>query len=490
MDTQPRPSSLSHHRASARLSTITMLSGLSRASRLSRATIKTASNETRDALTNHESVKEEPRKGRVHGFKFPSYRHKIRIIKQGENVGSLDKKANDEVLVNEPIVAASPSPKDQAATNNAAMPNGAELSLDSMEGIVAADDTPVITKELLSNKVLYRHLNKVSRSFAITIPFMSDPLKDYVALAYLLCRIVDTVEDDAKAPTVDKITWLSDFSFLAADEFADMDVLVRLKERALELCAQGSAKDDLALLKDLDKAVNLLLSFDDEVHETICHGVSILAHGMASSLRKSIDEDDEGISSIDDVDNYCYFVAGVVGEMLAELFAKYDRKIDKRDLMELAVSFGEGLQLTNILRDRAKDAQRGVSFLPSNTEESIQEFVALTQGHLDDAISFICSLSPKDSIGARMFCLTNVVMAMYLLRQVSNNPLDPECKYRISRGTVKRLFVTCRLIIHSNLAIRALAFMVSFGMKRQRRSVRQLRDKVSIWDHSTTTNQT
>lgn len=346
------------------------------------------------------------------------------------------------------------------------------------------DSTPF--SKVLPLDTLYHHLNLVSRSFAVTIPFMKDPLKQQVSLAYLLCRIVDTVEDDAVAATVEKITWLSDFAFLASDEFADEDVLERLKVRALELCANGSSKDDLALVVDLDRAVYLMKTYDEEVQKVMCHAISILSHGMATSLRKAMDH--EEISNLDDVDNYCYFVAGVVGEMLAELFALYDSDADKKELMALAVSFGEGLQLTNILRDRSKDAERGARFLPTNNAEGILEYVAITQGHLDDAIKFICGLSPSQSSGVRLFCSTNVLMAMYLLRKVARNPLDPQCNYTISRQNTKRLFVLCKLATKSNWSLKLLSFVISFGMKRHRRNVRKLRDKVSLWDHSSSTN--
>ena len=42
-----------------------------------------------------------------------------------------------------------------------------------------------------------RILEKVSRSFALTIPQLPLPLNQPVANAYLLCRIVDTIEDEA-----------------------------------------------------------------------------------------------------------------------------------------------------------------------------------------------------------------------------------------------------------------------------------------------------
>ena len=39
-------------------------------------------------------------------------------------------------------------------------------------------------------------LQHVSRTFALTIPELPDPLNKVVANAYLLCRIADTIEDD------------------------------------------------------------------------------------------------------------------------------------------------------------------------------------------------------------------------------------------------------------------------------------------------------
>ena len=41
------------------------------------------------------------------------------------------------------------------------------------------------------------HLQLVSRTFALTIPMLGNPLADWVGLAYLVCRTLDTVEDDA-----------------------------------------------------------------------------------------------------------------------------------------------------------------------------------------------------------------------------------------------------------------------------------------------------
>ena len=38
-------------------------------------------------------------------------------------------------------------------------------------------------------------MNRVSRSFALVAPAVDEPLNDYLAAAYLICRVVDNIED-------------------------------------------------------------------------------------------------------------------------------------------------------------------------------------------------------------------------------------------------------------------------------------------------------
>ncbi len=67
-----------------------------------------------------------------------------------------------------------------------------------------------------------------------------------------------------------------------------------------------------------------------------------------------------------DLDSYCYYVAGVVGEMLTELFCSPLARIERQraGLRERAVSFAQGLQMTNILKDVWEDRSRGACWLP------------------------------------------------------------------------------------------------------------------------------
>ena len=67
----------------------------------------------------------------------------------------------------------------------------------------------------------------------------------------------------------------------------------------------------------------------------------------------------------DELNHYCYHVAGVVGLMMTRVFQLQDRTYEKQ-----AVDLGLAMQLTNILRDIAEDLERGRIYLPESELQS------------------------------------------------------------------------------------------------------------------------
>ncbi len=321
-----------------------------------------------------------------------------------------------------------------------------------------------------------KHLLGVSRSFALTIPMLPEILEDYVANAYLLCRIADTVEDDPKSSPKEKINWLNSFAQFALANFADELNLLTLHHQALSLC-EGAVPKEKELLCDMIGVVERTVSFPPKIRQILGKGVSILAFGMAKSL------DGFSIKNRDDVDKYCYFVAGVVGELLAALFSEHNHEIDREKLMALAVSFGEGLQLTNILKDRAQDAKRHISFLPQNKEpkEIEREYISLCQGHLDDALDFICQI-PSSEIGVRRFCYVNILMATATLKKISKNSNSEKLSLKISHRQLKTLLLLSSFCVRYNWSLRMLFTFVSHNVPRIRRKPDDLSVKVSWWN--------
>ena len=328
--------------------------------------------------------------------------------------------------------------------------------------------------QAISLECQHEHLLRVSRTFALTIPLLPEDVAIEVSNAYLLCRIADTVEDDPRADTSDKVTWLRDFARFSLNLYEDDADLIELADRGCRLVKDGAKASELALMQDFVGVIRLTRTFPLAIRRVLCRGVAILASGMASSLNGV------RITTLADVDEYCYSVAGVVGELLACIFAENCRTIDKERLLSLSVSFGEGLQLTNILKDRLEDAARGVSFLPpdAGTEEGVQHYVAITKGHLDDARDFILAIPASES-GIRKFCLLNILMAEATVKLMH---ADPKGVLKITRRAVKALYAATSVCARFNCLTRALYAIVGMGLASERRDAALLRKTVSKWD--------
>ncbi len=332
----------------------------------------------------------------------------------------------------------------------------------------------------LSRTEIARHLQLVSRTFALTIPLMGQQLELEVGLGYLICRIADTIEDDPIAAAADRSRWLKDFSRCSQSGFADPEEIKRLQSEALRLTRAGAKPAEYALLEDMDRVIAAALQLPAAIQHIFARGVAILSEGMAAHV-----EQDLVLNTPEDVDAYCYSVAGVVGEFLAELFAAHADSADRRGLLTLAVSFGEGLQLTNILKDRSEDAQRGVSFLPRRAElqgrELVLEYVAVTRGHLDNALAFTRLLPASGLKGVRRFCLLNILMAVMTLRRIAANPLGEGSELKISRRMVKTLVILSFAASGSNLLTGALYYSLARSLPCRSQDCVQLRGRVSKW---------
>ena len=92
------------------------------------------------------------------------------------------------------------------------------------------------------------------------------------------------------------------------------------------------------------------------------------------------------------VHHACFVVAGLVGELLTELFLLGRPPLARvaSELRELSRAFGEGLQLVNIIKDSASDAKQGRRYLPPDT--GLGEVLALARRDLQAASQYVLAL--------------------------------------------------------------------------------------------------
>jgi farnesyl-diphosphate farnesyltransferase len=195
-----------------------------------------------------------------------------------------------------------------------------------------------------------------------------------------------------------------------------------------------------------------------------------------------------GLSDVAEFERYCYFVAGVVGEMLTDLFCDHSPKIDARrdDLEARAVSFGLGLQMTNILKDIWDDHEHGACWLPRDVFEqygydlhqlqphhngngpafakAMQHLVGGAHGHLREALAYTVTI-PNDETGIRRFLIWAALLAASTLRNISAQPLfTAGSEVKVSRRKVAGIVALSNVVIRSNFGLTALFNAASRGL--------------------------
>lgn len=322
----------------------------------------------------------------------------------------------------------------------------------------------------------------VSRTFALTIPQLPDSLQLAVTNAYLLCRIADTIEDDAHLPLGDKQAFHRQFIELVAgrpDEHAFS------RELSAALSDQTPASE-ARLIAQLPVVMDVNRSLSSPQREALQRCISVMCGGMPDFQQQT---SIAGLDSMSELNQYCYVVAGVVGEMLTELFCDYSPEIDQhRDIMmPLSRSFGQGLQMTNILKDFWEDRLRKACWLPRDVfrrhgldlgsphsehfvtafSKGIHELIGVAHQCLRDAMQYV-KLIPSDETGIRRFCLWAIGMAVLTLQNIRKRPGYARGEQiKISRRAVRMTMGMSNVLSRSNRALSMLFRLAASGLPKQ-----------------------
>ena len=341
-------------------------------------------------------------------------------------------------------------------------------------------DNPKSLSQLGDDEFQALLLEGVSRTFALTIPQLPNKLYGAVANAYLLCRIVDTIEDEVSLSAEQKKFFCSGFIDVVktgtnAELFA-VDLAPLLSDQTIPA--------EHTLIHVLPRVIQITHSFEPEQIEALASCVETMAAGMPVFQAQNLSQ---GLATLADLDNYCYYVAGCVGEMLAKLFCHYSPEIaeHKEELLKLSVSFGQGLQMTNILKDIWDDAQRGVCWLPQDifTEtgfdlkninlqtndpafaKGLEHLISIAQNHLNNALIYTLKI-PSHETGISNFCLWALGMAVLTLKKIKQNiNFRHSDQVKITRKSVKTTILTTRIAGRSNILLTLLFNLTSRDLK-------------------------
>jgi farnesyl-diphosphate farnesyltransferase len=172
--------------------------------------------------------------------------------------------------------------------------------------------------------------------------------------------------------------------------------------------------------------------------------------------------------------------------MLTDLFCDYSERMapHHNEMWALAGSFGQGLQMVNILKDVWEDLERGFCWLPRDVfdeaEYDLRELspthdraaftralrilIGIAHGHLRNALEYTLLVPPSES-GIRRFLLWSIGLAVLTLRRLHHNPdYVRSDQVKVSRRTVAGVVLSTRATVKSDVALRLLFDLAARGL--------------------------
>ena len=322
-------------------------------------------------------------------------------------------------------------------------------------------------------------LPHVSRTFALTIPQLPAALRLAVTNAYLLCRIADTIEDEPALTPPETAFFMQRFMAVVAGTADPVPLAQDLEKRLSERTLQ-TERD---LVANMQRVIDVTDTLSAPQRNAIHRCVELMCYGMprfqsTASLR--------GLPRLTDMNDYCYYVAGVVGDMLTELFCEYSPQIacNRSAMQNLAVSFAQGLQMTNILKDVWEDRAHGACWLPQEVftrhgvdlarvashphdprfAAGMRELVAIAHGHLRNALDYTL-LIPAHETGIRRFCLWAIGLAVLTLQRINHNPrFTAGAEVKVSRRAVAMTRISTDVALRNDWLLRRLFAWAARGL--------------------------
>jgi farnesyl-diphosphate farnesyltransferase len=293
-----------------------------------------------------------------------------------------------------------------------------------------------------------QHLAGVSRTYAILIPMLPRNLAEPVGLAYLLMRIVDTLEDAPELSPEQRRALFGELqAVLAAPELAVSGDLAR---------PIGETGSERALMQDIPEVLARIRRLAPAYRAPLEACALKMIGGVCRLMNRSAERGRPypSIRDAAELRQYCYYVAGVVGEMLCAMMAHYLGRPALMGLSAVAVELGIGLQLVNILKDALKDAEQGRRYLPMadghvSPAEIYRAVLAEARQCLARGTEFVLAL-PAQAAGLRSFCGLPIAWGALTLARAERDARQA----KISRGVIQASIARFKRLAGNDQALR------------------------------------
>ncbi|KAL5855404.1 hypothetical protein ACOSQ3_005245 [Xanthoceras sorbifolium] len=289
----------------------------------------------------------------------------------------------------------------------------------------------------------YTLLRKCSNGVgALLLQPFEPQLRNAVCILYLVLRALDTIEDDTSIPTEIKVPILISFHRHVYDR---------------DWHFSCGTKDCKILMDQFHHVSTAFSQLGKGYQEAIEDITKRMGAGMAKFICKEVE-------TMDDYEEYCHYVAGLVGTGLFKLFEASGKQ--NLGLYNLSNEIGIFLQKTNIIRDYLEDIReipKPRMFWPceiwrkyankledlqyeENSVEAVQclnEMVTDALRHVEDCLKHLSAL--KDNAVFR-FCAIRPVLAIGTLALCYNNIDVFKTGVKLRPGLAAKIYVQTRTI--------------------------------------------
>jgi len=175
-----------------------------------------------------------------------------------------------------------------------------------------------------------------AKNFYYAFRVLPKPKRRAICAVYAFMRHADDLADDERLAKDERVRatheWLNEWHRAAAGEATDNPIFIALRDTQRRF------------------------QISNELLDQLVQGTLMDLTGTAQVTT---------FQTFEDLYQYCYLVASVVGLVCIRIFGYSDPRAEK-----LAEETGIAFQLTNILRDLREDAERGRIYLPLDDLES------------------------------------------------------------------------------------------------------------------------
>ena len=318
--------------------------------------------------------------------------------------------------------------------------------------------------------LLHDVLKQVSRSFYLTLAVLPGCVAKQVGLAYLFARAADTIADAGRVDRTTRAELLRQLKLQFVEESCNHEEIKTIQAMT---APQQEHPGERTLLEHLDRCFHVYENLTPEDRVEIRRVLPILISGMEMDLDRfpgTSEADLAALSSLEDLDDYTYRIAGCVGEFWTNIIYAHLPRIrrtwDREAKIRTGIRFGKGLQLTNILKDLSTDLRRGRCYIPlellapagleprdlldprtmAGFSPILHALVQTALAHLDQGWLYATSI-PRRDLRLRLACMWPILIALKTLHLLTtcDNLLDPARKLKISRYEVYRIIAASTL---------------------------------------------